>query len=96
MTHAYAEHQCYPYQPAKQNYKKTDTASPMVTQPSIATPFITKPSGSAARLLKTISIWMQRSRQRKHLAQLDKHLLDDIGLTEEMAAKEIAKPFWNN
>ena len=45
-------------------------------------------------LFDTVGIWMQRSQQRKHLALLDKHLLDDIGLTEEMVAKEIAKPFW--
>ena len=42
----------------------------------------------------TLNIWMQRSRQRKDLAQLDQHLLDDLGLTREMVAKEMAKPFW--
>ena len=42
----------------------------------------------------TLSLWAQRSRQRKQLAQLDKHLLKDIGLTEKMVAKEVAKPFW--
>ncbi len=41
-----------------------------------------------------VNIWRQRSRQRKQLARLDQHLLKDIGLTKEMAAKEIAKPFW--
>ena len=41
-----------------------------------------------------VDIWVQRARQRKQLAQLSQHLLDDIGLTEEMVAKEIAKPFW--
>ena len=45
-------------------------------------------------LLKTVDIWLQRSRQRRQLSQLDRHLLKDIGLTEEMVAKEIAKPFW--
>ena len=49
---------------------------------------------SNGNLFDTLGIWMQRSQQRKHLAQLDKHLLDDIGLTDEMVAKEVAKPFW--
>jgi uncharacterized protein YjiS (DUF1127 family) len=49
---------------------------------------------SNGNLFDTLGIWVQRSRQRKHLAQLDKHLLNDIGLTEAMVAKEIAKPFW--
>jgi uncharacterized protein YjiS (DUF1127 family) len=46
------------------------------------------------KIFNTVALWMQRSKQRKNLAQLDKHLLDDIGLTEDMVAKEIAKPFW--
>ncbi len=45
-------------------------------------------------LFKTVDIWIQRSRQRKQLSQLEPHLLKDIGLTEEMVAEEIAKPFW--
>ena len=51
-------------------------------------------SPARRNLFDTLGVWVQRSRQRKHLAQLDQHLLDDIGLTEEMAAKEVAKPFW--
>ena len=45
-------------------------------------------------LLKTVDSWVQRAYQRKQLAQLESHLLKDIGLTEEMVAKEVAKPFW--
>ena len=45
-------------------------------------------------LFKTVDTWVQRSRQRKQLSQLEPHLLKDIGLTEEMVAEEIAKPFW--
>ncbi|MCK5812771.1 MAG: DUF1127 domain-containing protein [Cocleimonas sp.] len=56
-------------------------------------------SGKCTKLLTkkwmtTVDMWVQRSRQRKQLARLDKHLLEDIGLTEEMVAKEIEKPFW--
>jgi uncharacterized protein YjiS (DUF1127 family) len=45
-------------------------------------------------LFVTVELWLQRSQQRKQLAQLDKYQLDDIGLTVEMAAKEASKPFW--
>ena len=34
-------------------------------------------------------------RQRRHLAQLDDHILRDIGLTREEATSEALKPFWN-
>ena len=53
-----------------------------------------RPETSTTKWLTTVDIWMQRSRQRKQLARLDKHLLEDIGLTKEMATKEIKKPFW--
>ena len=36
----------------------------------------------------------QRQRQRRHLARLDDHLLDDIGLSREQVNSELAKPFW--
>ena len=38
--------------------------------------------------------WIQRARQRNALAQLDDHLLHDIGITRLDAARECGKPFW--
>lgn len=41
--------------------------------------------------------WEERARQRLHLARLideAPHLLHDVGLTEQAARREIAKPFW--
>ncbi len=55
---------------------------------------ITPVSISHSQWFNRVNIWMQRSRQRRDLAQLDPHLLDDLGLTKEMVAKEMAKPFW--
>ena len=55
---------------------------------------ITPALSSHSKWFNTVNIWIQRSRQRKQLARLDQHLLDDLGLTEEMVAKEIKKPFW--
>lgn len=51
-------------------------------------------SFSKESIIKTVKVWMQRSKQRKQLARLDKHLLDDIGLTEKQVKNEISKPFW--
>jgi uncharacterized protein YjiS (DUF1127 family) len=45
---------------------------------------------AAARL----QLWMDRHEQRRQLAQLPGHLLDDMGLDAERVAEEIHKPFW--
>ena len=44
--------------------------------------------------LRVIDAWIERSRQRHALADLDDRLLDDVGITRSAAAREIAKPFW--
>jgi uncharacterized protein YjiS (DUF1127 family) len=36
----------------------------------------------------------QRAEQRKRLAELDEHLLKDIGVSPRAAAEESTKPFW--
>jgi uncharacterized protein YjiS (DUF1127 family) len=33
-------------------------------------------------------------RERRRLRQMDDHLLEDIGLTREVADREASKPFW--
>jgi len=38
--------------------------------------------------------WHLRARQCDSLAQLDDHLLADIGLTREAQLVECSKPFW--
>jgi uncharacterized protein YjiS (DUF1127 family) len=48
-------------------------------------------------LAATIRLWIARSRQRRHLAELarwDDHLLRDIGVSREDTLREAAKPFW--
>jgi len=45
-------------------------------------------------VLQRLKFWRQRSKQRKHLASLDDHLLDDIGYTRKQVKIELAKPFW--
>lgn len=38
--------------------------------------------------------WIERHHQRKQLAQLDVHQLNDLGLNLEQVMVEIDKPFW--
>lgn len=45
-------------------------------------------------VLGALLFWMERSRQRRALAELDVRLLRDIGLTREEALQECANPFW--
>jgi uncharacterized protein YjiS (DUF1127 family) len=47
-----------------------------------------------AYLRHTLALWFARARQRRDLAELDPHLLKDIGVTPGQAAREAAKPFW--
>lgn len=49
-------------------------------------------TGRAMRLV--FIIWPQRRRQRLWLAELDKRLLDDIGIEPCEAARESGRPFW--
>jgi uncharacterized protein YjiS (DUF1127 family) len=41
-----------------------------------------------------IQKWIDVAHQRKQLAELDAHMLHDIGINEEFVRKEINKPFW--
>jgi uncharacterized protein YjiS (DUF1127 family) len=48
-------------------------------------------------LAATIRLWIVRSRQRRHLAELarwDDRLLKDIGVSRDDTLREAAKPFW--
>ena len=51
----------------------------------------------AIRAAALIQGWSERRRQREslnNLAELNPHLLNDIGLTRDDALREAAKPFW--
>ncbi len=54
-------------------------------------PLVAAMAISFARL---VVIWDTRRRTRIHLAQLEDHMLDDIGLTRSDVRKEIERPFW--
>jgi uncharacterized protein YjiS (DUF1127 family) len=47
-------------------------------------------------ILRIISRWIDRSNQRSALAELDDHLLRDIGKSRDDALREASKPFWKS
>lgn len=51
-------------------------------------------NGMMVPVLRTLRTWHDRAEQRRELAGLDNHLLQDIGLDRRIAEREIAKPFW--
>jgi uncharacterized protein YjiS (DUF1127 family) len=51
-------------------------------------------AGKLRAFASAIRAWLERSRQRRALAELDDRLLRDIGLTRSQAQSEAAKPFW--
>lgn len=50
--------------------------------------------GFFAMIATALGQFARRRRDRSKLAQLDPHLLRDIGLDAVTAAEECAKPFW--
>jgi uncharacterized protein YjiS (DUF1127 family) len=46
------------------------------------------------KCLHTLMIWRERSEQRHALAELNDHMLKDIGVSHADAYKEVRKPFW--
>ena len=41
-----------------------------------------------------IDVWRARVRDRRRLAELNAHLLDDIGVAPACRDAEVGKPFW--
>lgn len=46
------------------------------------------------RLFDAPFVWAERASERRHLAQLDDHLLNDIGLNRADVESISTKPFW--
>lgn len=49
----------------------------------------------ATRIPHPFWTWSELARQRRALAALDAHLLNDIGLPRAMAERESARPVWD-
>ncbi len=52
--------------------------------------------GSILMAIRTLSVWVQRYRERKQLLELSDEILADIGMTRADAYKELDKPFWRD
>lgn len=50
--------------------------------------------GLVTRMFDHVFTWLERSRQRRHLGELDERLLRDIGLSRAEVEHEITLPFW--
>ncbi|MGJ8626567.1 MAG: DUF1127 domain-containing protein [Sulfitobacter sp.] len=50
----------------------------------------------AVKFAVCVTKWGQNRRTRLHLAELDPHLLKDLGLTQEQARTEAARVFWKS
>lgn len=48
---------------------------------------------AAATWITALDTWAEKTRQRRHLAGLDDHMLDDIGLTRRQARRETSRWF---
>lgn len=42
-----------------------------------------------------VALWVHNVKTRRELALMDPHLLNDIGMTELEARRELVKPFWH-
>jgi len=50
--------------------------------------------GFAARIMRGLKLWVSRSNERRLLAQMNEHMLQDIGLTRIDVERETSKFFW--
>ncbi len=50
--------------------------------------------GRLLAMARTIALWRQRTRQRRHLLALEDRLYRDIGVTAGDVYRETRKPFW--
>ena len=72
----------------------------MSAVPTIRASRLDKAPSAASRnplagFLRRSAFCVSRWRQRRALADLPDHLLRDIGVTREQAAREASRPFWD-
>lgn len=61
---------------------------------TLANPRAARTGGLLHAVRARVKLWHRRARDRRMLAQLDAHMLRDIGITREDALREARKPFW--
>lgn len=69
-----------------------------LSSPSRILPGTQAAAGQATAFLASVFdapfVWLERIQDRRRLAELDDHLLRDIGLTRAEAAHAASRPFW--
>ncbi len=50
--------------------------------------------GIVAFAVALLTAWCDRSRQRRHLRDLDDRMLRDVGICRHDVEREVDKPFW--
>lgn len=53
-----------------------------------------RPVRFATKLCRTLALYRERAYQRRALARLSQRQLDDMGISQEARAKELAKKCW--
>lgn len=70
-------------------YNTSDKSGSYFVRPTRA-----KAGSLAVRLFDQVAAWLERSRQRRHLGELDDRLLRDIGVSRAEVEHEVSLPFW--
>ena len=65
-----------------------------LTLRAVGSQFAVSFKDAAHGVFRVLCIWQERYLMRKRMANLDDHLLDDIGLTRDQVLAEADKPFW--
>jgi len=83
--------------------RKLNGFNPMSSEPLDAfAPAVSRPSAGwfaacrtvLMRFLEVSAVWEERRESRRRLAEMDDHLLRDIGISRADAFAESEKPFW--
>lgn len=69
-------------------------SSPTPALPEMLRRAIANPATIFISAFEVAKLWQRRFDQRRHLAGLEPRLRVDAGLTEDVIARETAKPFW--
>ncbi|MBM3533007.1 MAG: DUF1127 domain-containing protein [Alphaproteobacteria bacterium] len=59
-----------------------------------ALPFLPSPVQALVRLADLLAVWERRARERKALAEMSNHMLQDLGISRLDAQREAEKAFW--
>jgi len=76
------------------NHNPLAKSLPIIDMKPIYSGFLLSIKQMVKRSVKKIAFWIERSNQRRQLANLSERMLDDIGYSAEEVQKEISKPFW--